>query len=327
MPTDLTPQEEAQLEAIDNDLLQRAGDPQEEEPLTENALESSSLEEAQAPLSPSAPPAQSDQSTPQVAQASGESDVPQKNPPLESPTTAETTKSQDNTPPQSPTAILESPTPAQVEKGQYSAQATLSTPATEITEPPQEATPQPAINKGTCDPNRIYALVQDDAIKDIFRGDALPEYNADQLDVRVLPQGQERLYSVGTPLKEGQLQPLRLEDIKQRQLSFINEDFEEEILRVQNEYIPLEEILTFELQRQEALNLQKGGETPFLDKLASTRGESKEVLASKILKKHEDYMQTLAVLLGNRHKLRNQIERSKDPEEIMKIVYQSPLKA
>ncbi|WP_162983129.1 hypothetical protein [Helicobacter mehlei] len=271
MPTDLSPKEEAQLESFTEEMIARAGNPQEDNQIPEET-------------------------------------------PLEQEAKA-----------QAPSALLEPPKSVQTDKGQYSAQTTLATPPSTPQEQPPTQTP--LINKGTCDPSRIYALIENNTIRDIFRGDTLPEYNADQLDIRVLPLGEEQMYSVGLALKEGELQPLSLEQIKQRQISFIDEDFEAEMLEVQNEYIPLEEILTFEMQRQEALSLQQGGQTPFLDKLAAARGESKEALAGKILKKHADYMGTLAVLLGNRHKLRTQIEQSKDPQEIMQIAYKSPLKA
>ncbi|WP_104709121.1 hypothetical protein [Helicobacter felis] len=181
--------------------------------------------------------------------------------------------------------------------------------------------------KGTCKPDRFYALIENNTIVNIFSGENLKEYNPAQLDIRELPKGEEKFFAIGLSLGENaELLPLSLEQMKERQLDFLNDDFTMEVQRVQREYIPLEEVLTFELQRQEALSLEQGGPTPFLDQLAQTRGEKKEVLARKILKKHSEYMQSLAFLVGKRHKLRNQIEESQSAQEIINVRFSEALK-
>ncbi|CCF80529.1 hypothetical protein HBZS_109770 [Helicobacter bizzozeronii CCUG 35545] len=112
---------------------------------------------------------------------------------------------------------------------------------------------------------------------------------------------------------------MSLEQIKERQLDFINTAFEAQMQSVQDEYIPLDEVLSFELQRQEASNLE--GDTPFLDQLAQARGEDRKVLADKILKKHNEYMQQLATLLGKRHRLRDQVQNATSAQEVFNIRY------
>ncbi|WP_199764521.1 hypothetical protein [Helicobacter bizzozeronii] len=207
------------------------------------------------------------------------------------------------------------PQPTKESTGVYSAKITPPDSPTSI-DNPQEGTPK----LGQCLPDRFYALIEDNTIKDIFKGDTLPEYNADQLHIMELPQGEEWQYAIGLELSDtGELVPLELEQIKERQLDFINAAFEAQMQSVQEEYIPLDEVLTFELQRQEASNLE--GDTPFLDQLAQARGEDRKVLASKILKKHNDYMQQLATLLGKRHRLRDQVQNATSAQEVFNIRY------
>ncbi len=201
------------------------------------------------------------------------------------------------------------------EAGVYSAKITPPDSPRSI-DNPQEGTPK----LGQCLPDRFYALIEDNTIKDIFKGDTLPEYNADQLHIMQLPQGEEWQYAIGLELSDtGELVPLELEQIKERQLDFINAAFEAQMQSVQDEYIPLDEVLSFELQRQEASNLE--GDTPFLDQLAQARGEDRKVLADKILKKHNEYMQQLATLLGKRHRLRDQVQNATSAQEVFNIRY------
>ncbi|WP_104637803.1 hypothetical protein [Helicobacter felis] len=225
------------------------------------------------------------------------------------------------------------PTPAQ---SAPLAQTDALTPTKDPADAPEQTqaalTPQKDLDdaptpKGTCKPDRFYALIENNTIANIFSGENLKEYNPAQLDIRELPKGEEKFFAIGLSLGEnGELLPLSLEQMKERQLDFLNDDFTMEVQRVQREYIPLEEVLTFELQRQEALSLEQGGPTPFLDQLAQTRGEKKEVLARKILKKHTEYMQSLAFLVGKRHKLRNQIEESQSAQEIIDVRFSEALK-
>lgn len=225
------------------------------------------------------------------------------------------------------------PTPAQ---SAPLAQTDALTPTKDPADAPEQTqaalTPQKDLDdaptpKGTCKPDRFYALIENNTIVNIFSGENLKEYNPAQLDIRELPKGEEKFFAIGLSLGENaELLPLSLEQMKERQLDFLNDDFTMEVQRVQREYIPLEEVLTFELQRQEALSLKEGGPTPFLDQLAQTRGEKKEVLARKILKKHSEYMQSLAFLVGKRHKLRNQIEESQSAQEIINVRFSEALK-
>lgn len=77
-------------------------------------------------------------------------------------------------------------------------------------------------------------------------------------------------------------------------------------------------------EAQSFLN-DENAKTPFLDKLAEQRQESKKELAQKILVKNEVYTQRLAKLLGYKQKLIKQVERAQTQTEIDDIKYISPL--
>ncbi|WP_104695753.1 hypothetical protein [Helicobacter salomonis] len=188
----------------------------------------------------------------------------------------------------------------------------------------QAAGPQEEI--GTCEPGITYALVENDLVTDIFDGSMLPEYNPAQLHIIALPVGEELAYNVGNKVLNGVIEPTSLAEAKSKQLWLINEGFELEVSQLQQEHFPLEEVLSFNLQAQEAqLYLQDPqASTPFLEELAQARGEDKGVLASKILDKHQAHAKKLATLLGHRHQLRDRIEKARSFEEVLGVVYTSP---
>ncbi|CCF80920.1 hypothetical protein HBZS_113690 [Helicobacter bizzozeronii CCUG 35545] len=185
---DLTPQELAQLEAYEDDLIKQGGEVPED---------LSGVEPAE-----SASPAQTDltQSPNNTEMASTTSTT--------STTTADTTDTTDTA---TSTDTTDTAKKASTDSTPASPQNAQDT--TDIT-----SNTDVAVIKGVCDPDKFYALIEDNTIKDIFKGESLPEYNAAQLQIMQLPQGQEREYAIGTPLKEGKLVPLELEQIKERQL-------------------------------------------------------------------------------------------------------------
>ncbi|BDR28113.1 hypothetical protein [Helicobacter suis] len=107
------------------------------------------------------------------------------------------------------------------------------------------------------------------------------------------------------------------------QISKVISAFELEVARVQKEYIPLDEVLTFELQYQEAM-LGITQNTPFINELAKVRGENRIDLINKIKEKHETYTTKLATLLGSKAKAVKQIENASNIEEVIKINYSAP---
>lgn len=178
---------------------------------------------------------------------------------------------------------------------------------------------------GKCTPGIKYALISNNTVQDIFDGKNLAEYNAEQVKLIALPQGQEYKYCVGQILNQNaELEPLSLEQFKQIQVTKIAQRFEQEIYQTQKEYIPLEEMLTFEMQYQEAKLIHTDNPTPFLDSLAEHRGQDKAELAKKILEKHDTYIDRLAKLLGQKSKAIKQVEGCVSIEEVLKINEQTP---
>ncbi|WP_163535248.1 hypothetical protein [Helicobacter suis] len=177
---------------------------------------------------------------------------------------------------------------------------------------------------GRCEPNISYALVEANRVKDIFKGSSLPSYNVEHIKLFALPVGEEHKYVVGQALNEnGELEALTLDQAKAMQTSKVISAFELEVARVQKEYIPLDEVLTYELQYQEAM-LGITQDTPFINELAKVREENRVDLINKIKTKHEAYTTKLATLLGLKAKAVKQIENASNFEEVLKINYSAP---
>ncbi|BCD45674.1 MULTISPECIES: hypothetical protein [Helicobacter] len=177
---------------------------------------------------------------------------------------------------------------------------------------------------GKCESNTSYALIEANRVKDIFKGSSLPSYNTQHIKLFALPAGEEYKYAIGQALNEnGELEELSLDQAKAMQISKVISAFELEVARVQKEYIPLDEVLTFELQYQEAM-LGITQNTPFINELAKVRGENRIDLINKIKEKHETYTTKLATLLGSKAKAVKQIENASNIEEVIKINYSAP---
>ncbi|CRF48102.1 hypothetical protein HHE02_14120 [Helicobacter heilmannii] len=176
-------------------------------------------------------------------------------------------------------------------------------------------------SKGTCKPDHQYAVIQDNRVVNIINGADLPVYNRDDLKLIELQKGKEKFYGVGSVVVNGVLQPLDLATAKRKGLEELNAVFDEKAAQMQEDFTPFEEVLTYELQYQEAqeFNQDNTAPTPFLDTLSQSRGEDKKALVSKILQKHQDYTLELAKLMGKRHKLRDKIQQAKNLETLFKV--------
>ncbi|WP_163566244.1 hypothetical protein [Helicobacter suis] len=175
---------------------------------------------------------------------------------------------------------------------------------------------------GVCVPGIKYALINNNAVSDIFDGANLPTYSATSIKLIALPKGEEYKYSIGQTLNEnGELEELTLDQAKQIQILKICNAFEQAVYQTQTSYIPLEETLTFELQYQEAKLVGSDNPTPFLDQLAQSRNEDKQQLAKKILEKHDAYINKLALLLGAKSKAIKQVESCNSLEAVLEVNY------
>ncbi|WP_121022817.1 hypothetical protein [Helicobacter vulpis] len=180
---------------------------------------------------------------------------------------------------------------------------------------------------GCCQADLYYALIQDNQIADIFKGESLPQFNPKDIQLIALPQGQERHYKIGGRVQEGKLVPMSLEEAKATQLAYINLAFEAAFNAAQSEHVPLEESMSYELQYQEAqlFNTDPSKPTPFLDALALARKETKSALAAKILSKHQAYFSKLATLMGYTQTLRNNLAKAQDLQEVFQVEFKNPL--
>ncbi|WP_163499846.1 hypothetical protein [Helicobacter suis] len=180
------------------------------------------------------------------------------------------------------------------------------------------------VTSGACEAGVSYALIENNRVSDIFKGEKLPSFNPEQIKLMALPKGEEYKYAIGQVLNaSGELEELTLDQAKSMQSMKVISAFELEVARVQKEYIPLDEVLTYELQYKEAL-AGPTANTPFIDELAKARGESRFDLINKIREKHESYTSKLATLLGAKAKAVKQIESASNFEQVLAINYSAP---
>ncbi|GMB89864.1 hypothetical protein NHP190002_05430 [Helicobacter ailurogastricus] len=187
----------------------------------------------------------------------------------------------------------------------------------------QEVQEVQEVQSATCTPGKLYALIENNSITDIFDGSVLPTYNPTMIKLIEIPKDQAHLYAVGGRIKDGQLVPMSLEEAKNRKKAWINSMFENAVLDLHNEHVPFVEVLSYERQLQDSITCFKepNGPTPFLDGLAKARGEDRRLLAKKILDKSEAYTKGLTKLLGQRHQAILNVEGAQSVLEVYQIEY------
>lgn len=179
----------------------------------------------------------------------------------------------------------------------------------------------PFDSRGTCKPGYKYAVIQNDRVVNVINGEDLPVYNKDDIELIELEKGKENFYGVGCGVVGGKVQPMDLNTAKRHCLEKLTYAFEDKAAQMQEAFTPFEEVLTYELQHQEAKAYEQDNTapTPFLDELSQSRGEEKEALVAKILQKHQAHIQELAKLMGKRHQIRDALQQAKSLEELLNI--------
>ncbi|HEF1045770.1 TPA: hypothetical protein R8P49_000887 [Campylobacter coli] len=119
-----------------------------------------------------------------------------------------------------------------------------------------------------------------------------------------------------------------LTEMKAVKLIEINKDYEKAILKVQKDYIPQSEMLSFETQERESLAYKnsKYKDTslcPFMQAIATARGIDLRTLCDKALEKATLYRQASGALIGKRQCLQDRIELVKSLEELNLIAWES----
>lgn len=119
-----------------------------------------------------------------------------------------------------------------------------------------------------------------------------------------------------------------LTEMKAVKLIEINKDYEKAILKVQKDYIPQSEMLSFETQERESLayknsNYQDTSLCPFMQAIATARGIDLRTLCDKALEKATLYRQASGALIGKRQCLQDRIELVKSLKQLNLIAWDS----
>lgn len=119
-----------------------------------------------------------------------------------------------------------------------------------------------------------------------------------------------------------------LTEMKAIKLIEINKDYESAILKVQKDYIPQSEMLSFETQEKESLAYKnsKYKDTrlcPFMQAIATARGIDLKTLCDKAIEKATLYRQASGALIGKRQGLQDRIELVQSLEDLNLITWES----
>ena len=125
---------------------------------------------------------------------------------------------------------------------------------------------------------------------------------------------EEILEILGDPIK----------NFKQEKLLEINQEYESQATYIK-ENIPQTEILTWDIQKNEAENWQKDNSfpTPFIDTMAQSRNMGKTELMTKIINKTKNFNLYIANLTGRRQKYEDQIEQATTIQELENIKWEN----
>lgn len=118
-----------------------------------------------------------------------------------------------------------------------------------------------------------------------------------------------------------------LTEMKAIKLIEINKDYESAILKVQKDYIPQSEMLSFETQERESLayknsNYKDTSLCPFMQAIATARGIDLKTLCDKALEKATLYRQASGALIGKRQCLQDRIELVQSLEDLNLITWE-----
>ncbi|EOI6145560.1 hypothetical protein ACMU5N_001354 [Campylobacter coli] len=119
-----------------------------------------------------------------------------------------------------------------------------------------------------------------------------------------------------------------LTEMKEIKLIEINKAYESAILKVQTEYIPQSEMLSFETQERESLayknsNYQDTSTCPFMQAIATARGMDLRTLCDKAIEKATLYRQASGALIGKRQGLQDRVEMVQSLEELNLITWEN----
>ncbi|MFB1638269.1 hypothetical protein ABZN43_05500 [Campylobacter jejuni] len=119
-----------------------------------------------------------------------------------------------------------------------------------------------------------------------------------------------------------------LTEMKSIKLNEINQAYESAIKLVQQDYIPVTEMLSFETQERESIayknsNYQDTSLCPFMQTIATARGIDLRTLCDKAIEKATLYRQASGALIGKRQSLQDRVELVQSKEELDLIAWES----
>ncbi|ECQ5881525.1 hypothetical protein FZL65_00745 [Campylobacter coli] len=119
-----------------------------------------------------------------------------------------------------------------------------------------------------------------------------------------------------------------LTELKALKLIEINKAYENAILKVQTEYIPQTEMLSFETQERESLayknsNYQDTSLCPFMQAISTARGMDLRTLCDKAIEKATLYRQASGALIGKRQGLQDRVELAQSLDELNLITWEN----
>ncbi|WP_407379805.1 hypothetical protein [Helicobacter sp.] len=183
----------------------------------------------------------------------------------------------------------------------------------------------------TAKPHTKYAIIANGIVSQIFDSTIYQEWDEQSITAIELSGDMSEWVVVGMPANaDNTLTRPSLEQARQVHLNELEDCFLREVATLQGSHITQAEINTYDTQVAEAklyLTEKNPDMTPLLRTLAQSRGQDIAELATKIVQKNQAYNQKLMLLLGNYQKLKDQILKAKSEDELMKIVYVSPLES
>lgn len=118
--------------------------------------------------------------------------------------------------------------------------------------------------------------------------------------------------------------PRDIDFVKRMAIGELNSRFDQHVYDIGAD-IPEQEVLTWNIQREEALAWQKDNEikTPMIDGIAKARDIGPEALRLMVLAKAKEYTENISEAVGYRQKYRNLILEAPTPEEAVTVARES----
>lgn len=170
--------------------------------------------------------------------------------------------------------------------------------------------------------NELYIskIYQDDITPEEIKAgtQAVKEYFLENNEIELLKQ------YLPLVLSDAEL----LTEMKAIKLIEINKAYEKAILKVQTEYIPQTEMLSFETQERESLayknsNYQDTSTCPFMQAITTARGMDLRTLCDKAIEKATLYRQASGALIGKRQGLQDRVELAQSLDELNLITWEN----